>query len=487
MQSVDILIIGGGINGAAIACEAASRGLQTVLAEQHDIASGASSATNGLLSADMRHLESLDWNSVKRALGEQAIVQQRAPHLVQTREFHIAPNPRIRSSRRLRTGLYLYDLLQSVELQQPLPTHTPELYLKPDFNQTHRYTDCTVSDSRLTICNALLARDLGAEILTRHKVVAAQRQRDGWRLSLQSDPRRTPTSLQAKVLVNAGGRAIDSILRQTLQVDSRCHTRLLRSDHLVIDKPFQGEQAYVFQAVDRRLVYLIPYAEKFAVLGATQPLATGAEGDSQQALIELYNRHFNQPLKASEIRHGYSCVQPIYHDLCGSEADSSSDYLLDFNCPDARSPVLTVIGGWLTSSRLLAEQALDILQPYTQAPINRELKQTPLPGGEFIEAESGALLELLKRDYPRLDATLLQRLAKNYGSLALKILGDCKVEADLGKNFGCGLYGAEVRYPVHHEWAQTAEDSLLRRTKLGLVMSGAEQGVLAEWMSGSYE
>lgn len=487
MQSVDLLIIGGGINGTAIACEAASRGLNTLLAEARDISGGASSSTTGLLSAGLRQLETLDWDSVKRALNEQALLRERAPHLIHCREFHIAPNPGVRSNRRIKAGLYLYNLIQSTEVQQPLAVNTPELYLKPAFNNTLTFNDCTVSDTRLTLSNALLARDLGADIRTRHKVVEARRQGGVWQVRLQPGHCAQTESVQAKALINAGGWHVNDILHNTLHLKTRCSARLLRGDHIVIRKPYAGQQAYVLQAENKRLIYLLPYTDDFAVLGATQTPMSEDKNHSTQQLLDIYNHYFYQPIKESDIVHHYSGVHALYDDPTCRDADKSPDYLLDLNCPDGNAPLLSVFGGWLTTHRLLAEQALDILQPYTRAPINRDLKHTLLPGGEIAEGNPKAFVDELQQAYPHLDKTLLQRLGDNYGTLSYQILGDSQYTKDLGHHFGCGLYGAEVRYLCHNEWAQTAEDILWRRTKLGLRMSDAEKAQLAEWLTYSFE
>lgn len=487
MQSVDILIIGGGINGTAIACEAASRGLKTYLAEARDISGGASSSTTGLLSAGLRQLETLEWDCVKRALNEQALILERAPHLVQSREFFIPPNPAIRSNRRIKTGLYLYDLIQSSEVQHCLPVDTPELYLKPEYQAVHRFVDCTVNDTRLTISNALLAKELGAEIQTRHEVIDAKHQNDGWLVTVQPNHQVQTITVRTKVLVNAGGWHVNNILNNTLQLKSRCNARLLRGDHIVIPKPYAGEQGYILQAENRRLIYLVPYADDYAVLGATQTPMEEDKNNTTQQLIDIYNQYFHHPIKESDIVNHYSGVHAVYDDATCQDSDKSPDYLLDLHRPDGTTPLLTVFGGWLTTNRLLAEQALDILQPYTGAAINRELKHTVLPGGEIAEGNREAFLNELQRDYPRLDSALLRRLAHTYGTLAFHILGDAKTTEDLGQHFGCGLYGAEVRYLCHNEWAQTADDILWRRTKLGLVMSENEKGALTEWMTYSFE
>ncbi len=486
MRSVDILVIGGGINGTAIACEAASRGLTTFLAETGDIAGGASSSTTGLLSAGLRQLETLDWDSVKRALNEQAIMQCRAPHLVHSRQCYIVPNRAIRSHRRIKAGLYLYHLIQSSELQPPLPVESPELYLKPEYQDLQAFVDCTVSDIRLTLSTALLARELGAEIHPHCEMIEAQRHADGWQVCLQPREGTQPIHIQARALVNAGGRHVNEILQRRLRLKSRCIARLLRGDHLVINKPFNGEQGYVLQADNRRLIYLLPYGDDHAVLGATQSPAEEKQTDTTHTLLELYNRYFLQPLNRDDVVHHFSGVHALYDDPTCEDADKSPDYLLDLDCPSGHYPLLNVFGGWLTTSRLLAEQALDILQPYTRAPINRDLKQTPLPGGDMIDGNPTAFFQALCQAYPRLPESLLQRLARNYGTLTYRILAEAQRIEDLGRHFGGDLFGAEVRYLCHQEWAQSAEDILWRRTKLGLVLNRQQQNELSHWLDSTF-
>src|SRR3974390_1256914 len=207
MPGFDIAIIGGGINGTGLARDAAGRGLKVLLVEMNDLASGTSSASSKLIHGGLRYLEQRAFRLVREALSEREVLLRMAPHAIRPMRFLLPPAPDIRSPVTLRLGLLLYDWLGARKL---LPasrtidlTHHP--LGQPLLRGIHygfEYSDCWVDDARLVVLNAMDAREHGAVVRTRTKLVQAERGAE-WKLILNSRGKREVA--QARVLVNATG------------------------------------------------------------------------------------------------------------------------------------------------------------------------------------------------------------------------------------------------------------------------------------------
>lgn len=487
-EVIDIAIIGAGIHGCAIAAEAASRGLSTTVIEAEDIASGASSHSHRIIGGDLAQLERLDIDAVNRGLQEQAILRKRAPHLVRSHIFTLLPNTALRSRLRVKLGLNSYRALQR---HHKLPnTSQPAQLTNLATADLQSYCDDSVDDSRLTVALAQQASQLGANIHTQCQLLKAKRNKTAqhWELKLKDNSDKHLT-LHCKTLINSAGAAINQLMTDSIEHSSRSKGLLVRDDYLIMPCADKAGHSLLLQADNKQLVYLLDYpCGDYCVLGPWQtPLKNNLDNDAikenaKNKLLKLYNRNINEPLTASDVYKSFYTTRCLCEDSSCEKINTSTDYCLDLDNPAAQPALLTIYGGNISTHRLLAEQALNILQPFTHAAINTDFKTHALPGGDFPEGSLSALIDELQFNYPKLDTGLLHRLAQSYGSNSYKILADIKKPAELGQHFGAHLYQREVEYLCSNEWAKTADDILWRRSKLGLRFTPEQIETLGNFM-----
>jgi glycerol-3-phosphate dehydrogenase len=473
---IDLVVIGGGVNGAAIARDAAGRGLAVMLCEKDDLAAATSSRSSKLVHGGLRYLEHCEFRLVREALAEREVLLRMAPHLVWPMRFVLPHDPNLRPRWLIRAGLFLYDHLGR---RRTLPaSRAVRLSADPLGAPLQRravdgfvYSDCWVQDARLV---ALLARDAaarGAEILTRTALVDARRERGGWRLEL-ARPDGSRDVVRARILVNAAGPWVPGIMRLA-GLRSDAAERLVKGSHIVVPRLYEGDQAHILQNDDRRIVFVLPFERDFTLIGTTELPFEGDPGDVQTSaeeteyLCRAVSRWFRNAVSPGDVVWSYAGVRPLYDDHAGSAAAVTRDYVLELDAADG-APALSVFGGKITTHRRLAEHALLRLQPWLPGAGPLWTAGSLLPGGEGMpEGGPAALAAELRRDYPFLNDP--ERFARAYGSEARALLGAATSPAELGRDFGSGLYEAEIRWLVEREWAQTADDILWRRTKLGLV------------------
>ncbi|HNJ47654.1 MAG TPA: glycerol-3-phosphate dehydrogenase [Novosphingobium sp.] len=487
MESMfDLAVIGGGINGAGIARDAAGRGARAVLIEAGDLACGTSSASTKLIHGGLRYLEYYEFALVREALAEREALWAIAPHIIHPMRFVLPHVHGLRPRWLLRLGLFLYDHIggrrrlpatRSVDLRR----HPAGAPLKAGFAAGFEYSDGWVDDARLVVLNAMDAREHGAEVLTCTPVTSARREAGGWMIET---PRGTIRTL---ALVNAAGPAVLKV--ENLVGDKPDHgMRLVRGSHIVVRKLFDHPYAYFFQLPDGRIFFAIPYERDFTLIGTTD--ADQREGDPIAAseeeiayLCEGASRYFARPITPADVVWTYSGVRPLVDDGSGKPEAATRGYRLDLSDEDEGAPLLSVYGGKITTYRHLAEEAVDRLgtrMPALSGPAWTRLRA--LPGGDFGMEELPLLKADLARRYPFLGEVQTDRLARAYGTRAERWLGAAQGWADLGRDFGAGLSQAEVDYLRAEEWALTAEDMLWRRTKLGLRLSAAQQAELADYL-----
>ncbi len=480
-QLYDLLIVGGGVNGCAIARDAAGRGLSVRLIEQNDLASGTSSASTKLIHGGLRYLELYEFRLVHEALAERERMLAAAPHIVWPLKFVLPHEKGGRPIWMLRLGLFLYDHLarrQRLEGSQMVSLFGNALGapLRPVFGVGFTYADCWVDDARLVVLNAVDARDRGAEIEVGAKLVRAERREGYWRAFLADGG-----EIVARALINAAGPWVSSIIDQALHLTTKKHLRLVKGSHLVVRRLYEGEHAYILQNPDGRIVFAIPYESDFTLIGTTDVPFEEAPGKVEiyeaetEYLLDSINRFLARPLKRDAIVWSYAGLRPLYDDGAVAAAVVTRDYAFDLDAPEAGAPVLSIFGGKITTARRLAEHALDALRGFLPQKGRAWTADAKLPGGN-IDFES--FLAHLRRTRPYLGDALSLRLARAYGTRVDLILGSALSMAELGHDFGSGLTEAEVRYLMAHEWARTSQDILWRRTKLGLHMSADQQAAL---------
>jgi glycerol-3-phosphate dehydrogenase len=499
LQHYDLVIVGGGINGAGIARDAAGRGLSVLLAEQHDLAGATSSASTKLIHGGLRYLEHFEFRLVSEALDEREALLGIAPHIIWPLEFVLPHESHLRPAWVLRTGLFLYDHLGRGAFalrggSSSLPRSrsvalAPGHYgsgLKPEFGNGFSYYDCWVDDARLVVLNARSAAKRGASILTRTRVTRARREDEFWRVTLRDAAGRNEKQVTARALVNATGPWVKGLLDQELEIASPAAVRLVKGSHIVVPRLHERRHAFILQNSDRRIVFMIPYEREFTLIGTTDvPVPPGVAGQSVDPvpateeiayLCESASRYSARPIKPAQVVWSYSGVRALYDDGKSDPSAVTRDYHLLLDQGDNRraAPLLSVFGGKITTYRRLAEQVLKKLDPWF--PGTRAWTQTEaLPGGDFAALGFDKLLADLKSRHPGLAQGYLARLARRHGTLVAEVLGGARDEAALGEHYGGGLYEVELRYLVAQEWAREADDVLWRRTKCGLHMTPAER------------
>jgi glycerol-3-phosphate dehydrogenase len=493
----DLAIIGGGINGCGIARDAAGRGLSVYLCEMEDLGSGTSSRSTKLIHGGLRYLEQYDFRLVREALTEREVLWRIAPHIVRPLRFVLPHRAGLRPAWMLRIGLFLYDNLGG---RQRLPG-TRVLDLAADaaggplkaglFTRGFEYSDCWVDDARLVVLNARDAADRGATISTRTKCVTAKRDSGVWSLTMIDARTGSTQRVVARVLVNAAGPWVGEVAAATLGHNTPGQVRLVQGSHIVVPKLFAHDSAYIFQNPDGRVVFAIPYEGRFTLIGTTDrdyrgdPAAVAATPEEIAYLCEAASAAFAKPVRAADIVWTYSGVRPLYDDGASEAKAASRDYVLEMDAKPGLAPLLSVIGGKITTYRRLAETVLERLAAHLPRREGLAAGWTgtiPLPGGEFDPEEMPQLVARLARSHPFLTRAHADRLIRAYGARAAQVLGRANSAADLGQDFGANLTEAEVRYLVEREWACTAEDVVWRRTKQGLRLSTAEIAALDAWM-----
>ncbi len=496
-RTVDLLIIGGGINGTGIARDAAGRGRSVLLCEMGDLASATSSWSSKLIHGGLRYLEYYEFRLVREALMEREVLWRIAPHIINPLRLVLPYRKGLRPAWLLRLGLFLYDHLGGRKLLPPtrvldLTTDTTGKPLKANvFRKGFEYSDCRVDDSRLVMLNARDAADRGAEIRTRTRAMSARRDSDGWTIALRDERTGQQETVTARTVVNAAGPWVGSVLTGQLGMKSRANTRLVQGSHIVVRKLYEHDRAYILQNPDGRIVFVIPFEGDFTLIGTTDrdyvgdPAKVAATAEDIDYLCQAVSENLERAVAPKDVVWAYSGVRPLYDDGASEAKAATRDYVLELDAEAGKPALLSVFGGKITTYRRLAEEALDRLQahlPATATSRKRWTATAALPGGDFAVTDIGGVERDLRRAYPFLTQVYAARLAHAYGTRAKMVLGSAKSLQDLGTEFGATLTEAEVRYLIEQEWAQTAEDVVWRRSKLGLRMTAGEVAGLERWM-----
>ncbi|MEO6379993.1 MAG: glycerol-3-phosphate dehydrogenase [Caulobacteraceae bacterium] len=479
----DLLVVGGGINGAGIARDAAGRGLRVMLVEQGDLASGTSSASTKLIHGGLRYLEQYEFRLVREALAERERLMSIAPHLVRPLRFVLPHDRRMRPAWMLRLGLFLYDHLGA---RRRLPSSAAVRLgrsplgagLDPGFERGFAYWDCWGDDSRLVVANAQDAAERGATVLTSTRLRSARREDGVWSASLEDSLDGHVSVVTAGILVNAAGSWVGEVLSDRLDLHQQSPLRLVRGSHIVTRRLYEGDHAYVLQNPDGRIIFIIPYEREFTLIGTTDVAWTGGpehprpDAEEIAYLRESASRGLASPVRADDVVWSYAGLRPLYGDEVDEPSKVSRDYVLDLDASPGLAPLLSIFGGKITTYRALAEHAMTMLRPFLGEVSGPWTSQVPLPGGDIRGGDLEALEAELAIAAPYLSELTRRRWVTSYGSRALRLLEGVQTEADLGEDFGAGLTQREVDYLVREEWARTGDDILWRRSKLGLYMTG---------------
>ena len=491
METVDLLIVGAGINGIGIARDAAGRGLSVLVVEKDDLASHTSSWSSKLIHGGLRYLEQYEFRLVAEALAEREVLLSIAAHLVSPMRFVMPHVPELRPRWMIRIGLFLYDHLgRRTRLPGSHGVSLTELPysagLKDSLKKGFIYSDCRVDDARLVVANALDAKRLGATILTRTLCVNAHRRDGMWKAQIKGADGAT-SEVSARAVVNAAGPWVKEVLNDHLHQPSRDNVRLVKGSHIVVPRVYEGDHAFILQNDDKRVVFMIPYEGKFTLIGTTDVQVQGDPGEPQASeeeiayLCRAVNRYLATPISPADVAWRYAGIRPLYDDGTSDPSAVTRDYTLRVDDDQGAMAVLSVFGGKITTYRRLAEHALEKLAPYFSGLKPAWTDKAALPGSDFGMTRE-AEFEQLRQQYSLIPVETLVGIFRRHGTLAAAVLGEARLETDLGEHFGAGLYAREVVYLVEHEWAQTAEDVLWRRTKAGLHLTPAQHNRVAAWL-----
>jgi len=484
----DLLVVGGGINGAGIACDAAGRGLSVMLCEAGDLAGATSSASSKLVHGGLRYLEQYEFGLVRAALKEREVLLAKAPHIVWPLRFVLPHVAGMRPAWLLRAGLFLYDHLYR---RQRIPGSTAlDLTraragepLTDGIARGFAYWDCWVDDARLVVLNARAAAAMRADIRPRTRVLAGE-VRDGlWQVRISDGG--SEQTVRARAVVNAAGPWTNDIMRRFTAAagpvaDNATAMRLVKGSHIVVPKIHDLDDAYILQNDDKRIVFVLPYERDFSLIGTTDvpfdadPAAVAIDDGERDYLIDIVGRYFKRTLTVGDIRWSYAGVRPLYDSQDANPSEVTRDYKLKLTNGAGQPPMLSVLGGKITTYRKLAEQAMDKLADAFPEMGPAWTAGATLPGGD-IGGDPAAFAETLRARHTGLDAEYLGALARRHGSLADDVLGDANTMDDLGADLGGGLYEREALYMKTNEWARSPDDVLWRRSKTGLHMTAAQR------------
>ncbi len=487
---VDLLVIGGGINGCGIARDAAGRGLSVLLVEQGDLASATSQWSTKLIHGGLRYLEYYEFRLVGEALHEREVLLKVAPHLIEPLQFVLPHEPHLRPRWMIRAGLFLYDFLGGKtslpkSRSQRLAGTALGAGLKAGYAHGFSYYDARVDDARLTILNARGAADRGAIIAPRVRFASA-RVADGlWQVRLNDMAHGRDHLVRARAIVNAAGPWVKRVLDGIDGADEPARIKHVKGSHIVVPRLYDGEHAYILQNPDQRIIFIIPYLDAFSLIGTTDvavdeyehPVISAAETDY---LCAMASRYSVRPVPPADVVWSYSGVRPLYDDGADAAAAVTRDYVIKDSLV-AGAPLVSIFGGKLTTYRRLAEHVLDKLEPHFPAIGAPWTHAERLPGGDF-DGGLNRLIGELGGPFGFLPAGHRAAIARRHGSLATHWLAGCRSLADLGQHFGAGLYAREIDHMVAKEWAECADDVLYRRSKCGLMMNAADRAKVGAYV-----
>lgn len=490
VESYDLLVVGGGINGTGIARDAAGRGLKVLLCEQDDLAAHTSSASTKLIHGGLRYLETLHFQLVRKALQERELLLGAAPHIMRPLHFVMPHDAHLRPMWMIRAGLFLYDHLAkrrrlAASAAIDLRTHIAGTALQERFVRGFVYSDGWADDARLVVLNAQDAVLHGARVTTRTRCEQIKLVEGLWHATLTDVG--GPRTVAARAVVNATGPWVSRFVRDATPLATAHTVRLVKGSHIVVPRLFPHRFAYIFQNTDRRIVFAIPYEHDYTLVGTTdieyhgEPAGVRIAPAEVDYLCAIVNRYFREQIGPSDVLWSYAGVRPLLQDESADPAAVTRDYALEID--GATAPLLSVFGGKITTYRRLAAQAVDLLAARLGCHAAPWTHRAILPGGDLPEGSFAAFLRVVERRYAWLPPTLRVRYAGAYGTAIHRLLDSAAGLSDLGAEILPGLYEREAEYLCRAEWAMSAADILWRRTKLGLHVPPESAQRLDDWLA----
>ena len=513
----DVFIIGGGINGCGIARDAVGRGLSVGLAEQDDLASATSSASTKLFHGGLRYLEQFEFRLVRESLREREILLRAMPHISWPMRFVMPYHPDMRfastaklarllnvvmpwlKGRRpawlLRLGLFIYDHLGGRKILPGTKTidlkHDPRgAPLADRFATAFEYSDCWVEDSRLVVLNARDAAQRGATIMTRSMVTDATTKDGLWQITIRTKHSGQTSIVCAKTLINAAGPWVADLCNKVNPKDRSASLRLVRGSHIITRQLYAHDRAYFLQGTDGRIIFTIPYEQHYTLVGTTDVQhedtshAPACSPEEEQYLLDFVGGYFRTSVTSADVVARFSGVRPLYDDGATSVSATTRDYVLQLD-KSLGAPMLNIFGGKITTYRKLAESVLSEIAPNHPDMAGPWTAGAALPGGDFpVDGFTDLVAEFNAR-YPFMNPEIIRRMTRNYGTALPDILQDAQDIEALGQHFGAGIFAAELAWSHKHEFTQSADDFLWRRTKLGLQVTADERRAIDAYFTTS--
>lgn len=485
----DVAIIGGGINGCGCAADASLRGLSVVLFEKDDLASKTSSSSTKLIHGGLRYLENYEFSLVKKALEERQRLLTLAPHIVHPQAMILPYQKHMRPAWFLRLGLFFYDYLSRTNRlpkSKSIQRGGKSNYFAPLINAIKRgffFYDASTDDARLTLVNALQARNHGASIRPRSTVLETKVSQDYWQLTIQPESGAQYTVF-AKSLINAAGPWVESVETMT-HTTTQQKMALVKGSHIIVPKMYEGNHAYLLQNKDNRVIFVIPY-HGFSMIGTTDVAFNGSldkvhiSDEEIDYLTDLVNAYFKVSVSTKDIVYSWSGIRPLLATQGREARTLSRDYQYHFT--EKPAPAITIYGGKITTYRQLAEDVVNQLKPLFPAMLPCATRYTPLPGANINGMDFSKYSHYAREKYKWLGSALLSRYLNSYGTCLELFMSSCTDFSSMGIHFGGSLYQVEVDYLIKNEWACNVDDILKRRTKLILEMGVESQNKLVHYL-----
>ncbi|MFI3256348.1 MAG: glycerol-3-phosphate dehydrogenase [Psittacicella sp.] len=488
----DLIVIGGGINGIGIAEDAIGRGLSVALLESHDLACSASSSTTKLIRSGLNYLERKKLAITKESLEERDIILKKASHITQVIRFCTPYNPQLKSYNSKKIRIFLYDFLGK---KSKLPKREKIKFeansiLKPEFKKGIEYSDCFIDDSRLVILNAIDFKERGGELYTKNHVTKISKENDLWRIDSFNKLTQKEETRYSRGIVNASGLWIQEILKETAkEVKTSLKSKFIKGSHIVIENPYDNPKAYSFQNNDGRIVYLIPWMDRFAIIGSSSTPEYQNElrkinisDEEELYLLQAYNNYFKKQLSKDDIIWSYSGIRALSDgEVSKNGKVISKNYSIDLSDNNGKMPFLNVFSGKLTTYRKLAEVALNKLSKYYPQATGPWTKDSILPGSD-IQNSKEDFIKSIQKQYYWLPKNIAKHYACTYGTRVHILLDGVNNMSGLGEYFGSTLYEKEIEYLVKYEWVIELNDLIWRRTKLGLYLSKEQKSNIGQWL-----
>jgi glycerol-3-phosphate dehydrogenase len=479
-------VVGGGIVGTGTALDAVTRGLNTGLLEQRDLASGTSSRSSKLVHGGLRYLEMLDFGLVREALQERGLLLTRlAPHLVRPVPFLYPLTRRGWERPYVGAGLALYDAMAmfgKYEMGVPRHRHLTRRQvarIAPDFKADRiagaiRYYDCQVDDARLVVTVARTAARNGAHVATRVKVIGFLREGErvvGVRaVDLETG---REFEVRARVVVNAAGVWSDEI-QEMVGGRGALNVQASKGIHLVVPRDRIRSEAGFINRTEFSVLFVIPWGRHWIIgttdtawdLDKAHPAASRADIDY---VLDHVNTILREPLDHEDVEGVYAGLRPL---LTG-ESEPTSKISREHTVVTPVPGLVMIAGGKLTTYRVMARDAIDAAGHSLRTTVNLTVRDSitdrvPLAGADGYEARSNQRVLLARRS--GLHVARIDHLLGRYGGMIDEVLDLVAQRAELGLPLeGADDYlAAEIVYAVTHEGARHLDDVLTRRTRVSI-------------------